>query len=1331
MSTSVHWASRILRKLWLFVAIVMVLCAVLLSALRLALPYLNDFRHDISHVISDEFNIPIKFGAIDAGWQGMGPSLTLKMVSFEDDDHNTPLQLQIEALKIEVDFWRSIVSHELVANNFVLEGINAEIDLKKLKVKSPDQQSDKNLLETLKPLFLKHFKRFDVQESRLILANGKAEKRIINIDQLSWYNRGEHHQGVGEFSISALDNQSIKFILDLHDQKAGLSGQMYVNSQGLNLANFYDFDLRDDIVELSSQVPFEAWLDISAGIPTQMLARLQPSHVSWKSESQVNPQVLHLSDAILTANFSDTIDTWQLKELTIQHNANPKTTVNLNVKHNLKSSLVKIDSFNIKPLLAFTKLFKVDPLVHNLAEQLNPNTEIHQLSLHKNKQGWRGFLQLDNVGWQAVSPLPELNHWQADIAFNQSLIAAHIYTQQGELGLPELFDKPFEIEQANLNLNVSLQDAWSVSIYDTQVKTAGNTFNASAFVSSDEQGEVQMQLFTEVDKVEALNLEKFLPRKAMGQFVYDYVLSAFKQGYADFAQVVWQGRFNDFPFDNKQGLFHAHISVEEAAFQFQADWPTATELALNLDFINQNLLFNSQKANLLDLSLQQLSAKIDNVYNKDATLYLNANVKGSGLAATDVIQQSMLAKTVGKALTELSVKGDILANLNLTVPLNNADETHAKGSILLANNQVNINPTGFELNQVSGELHFDMDKLSAENVTFEFANAPMQASVNASQEKDAYKVAIDLQGLWEAPVLFDSWSLPYLASTMEGEINWQGLLQLNFPAQGFTYDFSADVDLAALALDLPRPYHKQVGEVQRLTLTANGDIESSLIHGHMSDLISFDGVLPHETASFSRAYLVLGEQQLGVPGQGFNIAVHLPDIVLDDYITFVNGLVSDLGKSTSDSVPILGKPQRIRGDLAQVKIANMEWHDTFFDVQATDSLWLTRVNAREFRGDIKIDEDWFGRGVEINAEYFNYKLPKQNKQDLELTAEAISWLEKTEKNQAERIFANLPPLQITCLRCELNDKPLGEIRARLTRASDRILINSLDLKQSGNQISATGYWQLVNQQHKTQLKGDVKSNDVGSWLRQFEYASPVRDSNLQLNFDLAWQNAPHLYSHGLLNGNVKWSLGEGYFTEVSDQGARLFSLLSMDSLVRKLRLDFRDVFSKGLFFNDMKGTVSVKNGISKTDDAHMNGVAGNMDIVGSSDLAKQTLNYRISFSPKLTSSLPILVAWMVNPVTGVAALALDKVLESAQVVSKIEFDVNGTFDKPIVQEVGRSSKEVQLSNKPKKGQSKGKQPDKATQPRTGPVIPMVEPQQNTPVQPLEQTVESKGTGTRS
>lgn len=63
-----------------------------------------------------------------------------------------------------------------------------------------------------------------------------------------------------------------------------------------------------------------------------------------------------------------------------------------------------------------------------------------------------------------------------------------------------------------------------------------------------------------------------------------------------------------------------------------------------------------------------------------------------------------------------------------------------------------------------------------------------------------------------------------------------------------------------------------------------------------------------------------------------------------------------------------------------------------------------------------------------------------------------------------------------------------------------------------------------------------------------------------------------------LDGNVKTKFGKGIISDVSG-AARLLGLFSLDSIIRKMQLDFSDVFDKGMAFNSITGTGEIQNGI--------------------------------------------------------------------------------------------------------------------------------------------------------
>ena len=212
-------------------------------------------------------------------------------------------------------------------------------------------------------------------------------------------------------------------------------------------------------------------------------------------------------------------------------------------------------------------------------------------------------------------------------------------------------------------------------------------------------------------------------------------------------------------------------------------------------------------------------------------------------------------------------------------------------------------------------------------------------------------------------------------------------------------------------------------------------------------------------------------------------------------------------------------------------------------------------------------------------------------------------------------------------------------------------IEQVRLKNDHGLFYGSGDWFLSKGQSSTRLKGEFSSSDFGAFLKGFTLDSGIKDSKSSSTFDLSWKRAPYEFNFDTLNGQIDWRLTDGYLTEVSDKGSRIFTLLSLDSLIRKLQLDFRDIFAKGFFYDKINGSFQLENGVAYTQDTLVDGGAGEITMQGYTDLNAQQLNYQIEFTPNVTSSLPVIVAWMINPATALAALALDQVLTSAKVIS--------------------------------------------------------------------------------
>lgn len=75
-------------------------------------------------------------------------------------------------------------------------------------------------------------------------------------------------------------------------------------------------------------------------------------------------------------------------------------------------------------------------------------------------------------------------------------------------------------------------------------------------------------------------------------------------------------------------------------------------------------------------------------------------------------------------------------------------------------------------------------------------------------------------------------------------------------------------------------------------------------------------------------------------------------------------------------------------------------------------------------------------------------------------------------------------------------------------------------------------------------------------------------------------------------GETRFETAEGLLRNIDSPSARVLSLFSLHSIVRRLNLDFRDLFEKGLFFRKLGFTGKISDGVWHNSDLLLQADAG-------------------------------------------------------------------------------------------------------------------------------------------
>ena len=133
---------------------------------------------------------------------------------------------------------------------------------------------------------------------------------------------------------------------------------------------------------------------------------------------------------------------------------------------------------------------------------------------------------------------------------------------------------------------------------------------------------------------------------------------------------------------------------------------------------------------------------------------------------------------------------------------------------------------------------------------------------------------------------------------------------------------------------------------------------------------------------------------------------------------------------------------------------------------------------------------------------------------------------------------------------------------------------------------------------------------------------------------MSWLGSPLSLDYPSLDGNFKSNFESGQFLKADPGLAKLLGVLSLQSLPRRLTLDFRDVFSEGFAFDFVRGDVTIQQGIAATNNLQMKGVNAAVLMEGRADIARETQDLKVVVVPEINAGTASLVATAINPAIG-------------------------------------------------------------------------------------------------
>ncbi|MBB1269658.1 YhdP family protein [Shewanella sp. SR44-3] len=1077
--------------------------------------------------------------------------------------------------------------------------------------------------------------------------------------------------------------------------------------------------------QVDGELNFEAWLELKHRSVSSGLLAFKPSTLQWQLGDVTEQLALNSGQFELVSN----VDGWQVSshqlELMSNQQAWPELDIGIKYQNDvLFGYLNELSLPLLTPLLA---------LVPDISKAQLTQWQMLELSgklgplrvFHSPETGLVANTKLMDIEWQQAGALPGSRAIDAKLSYGNQGLDLELPSQQYRFDFGSGFEAPLTFNANSITARFELNEQ---RLDIPSVELSNKDLSLAAAVSLSLKPDAHLSLAANINIKQAEALGDYFPLQAMSPDLVDYLNGAIIKGQVPDANIVWHGALGAYPYDDKSGVFQAGFTLENAVYRFEPDWPEINDLRLNALFENAAMDLWVEKGQLQDVAIDGAYVGIP-VLGDNSLLRVEAELATQALAATQVLQASPLKDTVGETLNSLQVRGPIKAKLDLSIPLYDGESERITGDINFSNNSLFLAGPELEFSNLSGDVSFINQALLGKGLTAKLLEQNIEFSF-ATEERDQHlALALDLQGKVVIASLPQTAVAP-LSDYFQGAFDWDGAMTMVFEPNNYQLQLQLNSDLVGTEMSLPAPFNKAAAAPLGLGLELLGDNQSTSVSGKLANIAEFWGeITPDSGNSLSHYDVMLGRvfklgdtlnKHQGQIQLGLDKAQLMPWLAVIEQLTQINK-EPNLNELKANFFPPL---LQVSGKINQFELPGLPLTNAAFNATSLTDKWLFKVDSEQFIGDISLYPDWKQQGLAVEGKKLALmtipsKLIKADASSILVlppTAEHTVTPEKALTDEAavsvgsksapalaltpeietplaaiDEIInvADLPKLKIDIAEFSVDAMPLGRLQLDAAHSEKGYQFNRIDVTKAGLNFNATGLWSHgfdevdgsgdeAQQRSEFELSLAADKFDIVSQTLSIEPG--IKDSAVKLTGRLAWPAAPHQFSLAQLDGKLKFELEKGHLSEISDKGARIFSLFSLDSLLRKLSFDFSDVFGQGLYFNEFKGDINIDNGVLKTRNTEMDAIAGNIKVRGYTDLSSQSLNYDIRFVPQLASSVPTVVLLSTSAWTfGVGALALTKVLEPMiEIISEMRFRVTGTMNEPIIEELERKHKEIEI-----------------------------------------------------
>lgn len=686
-------------------------------------------------------------------------------------------------------------------------------------------------------------------------------------------------------------------------------------------------------------------------------------------------------------------------------------------------------------------------------------------------------------------------------------------------------------------------------------------------------------------------------------------------------------------------------------------WPLLTDIKAHLIFEGNGMRIEGSQVQSHGLTSNNAVVKIDNFLKP--VLDIDGDITGDVKNALGYLKDSeMLADILGGAFDQSTGSGALRTKLSLSIPLSTPESTTV--SVLSSFNKAKFS-YGFNLPEVkdlTGELLVTETQVSTPTpLTGKTVTGPVTVTVNTEKKETHIAVNGSLSAA-EGLKMLGKATAP-LSPLLTGTIPVAVDVAIGWETPGFRLSGKSSLD--GLESTLPSPLAKAKAQAWTTTWTYEhvGDAQGTLrISAPEHAEVVLD--MNPQAGTVKSGLLALGTGTLPtMPKSGFLLAVTADDLDLDAW----QKLLPNDKDTAAPLLPVDKLALRISNTL---HVHERDFHQAKMDARLIDGVWAIGLDSQEVAGSLNYRPKSATQVDQLSGTLTRLFITTHDKEE-DGVAKAIA-LSDTVKSSVD----SLPDLMLTINDLRYNERKIGSVSLDAKNEGHEIprwYLRSLKVLNAGGLLDAHGVW-YVGEQGKTNVTVNWNLTDSGKLLSSLHYPNAVRGAAGKLTAQLSWMGSPIDVNARTLDGTLNGDFGQGEFLQIEPGAGRILSLLSLQHLIRRLTLDFRDVLGTGFAFDSLHVEGSIAQGHFHAPKLSILGSAASVLTAGDIDLVAETLDLKSVVLPSINAGGPSLALALVNPAIGIGTFVSQWVFQDQiSQLFKSEYAITGTFDDPVINKI--------------------------------------------------------------